>query len=613
MKKLFSIIALVALNAVAFGQAPEKFSYQAVVRDASGASVVSTFVGVKVSILQTSSFGTEVFSETHTPTTNGYGLINLQIGTGSNTGPALSSIDWGADNYFIKIEIDPAGGVTYDVSSVSQLLSVPYALYAKTAENVDDADADSMNEVNTAIFVHADSIKITDNGGTLNVDMTPFMQDPDMDSTNEIQVLLKVGQLISLSNGGGTFNDDVDDADSDITNELQTISQAGSTITLSDGGGVVNIDDADANSTNEIQTFSQAGNVYTLSNGGGAVNVDDGDANSSNELQTFSQAGNIYTLSNGGGNINIDDADADAANEIQIFSQVGSIYTLSNGGGAVNIDDADASTANETITGAVLNGTDLEITEAGILTTVDLSSLGGGGDPSVSNELITTAVLTGTNLEITEAGTLFTVDLSSLGGGVDPSITNEIITGAVLNGTDLEITEAGNLTTVDLSSIVGTTFSIGQHYNGGIIVYVDSTGEHGLIAGTVDLGTTSELFENPNTAALVATDSTDGAANTALLIGAAGTYPAANLCDSYSVGGFSNWYLPGVYELQVMANSGYAMGGSRLALGIKYWSSTELNSAGNGVSAYTINNNPSFIESQSQTNTSIRVRPMSSF
>jgi hypothetical protein len=85
------------------------------------------------------------------------------------------------------------------------------------------------------------------------------------------------------------------------------------------------------------------------------------------------------------------------------------------------------------------------------------------------------------------------------------------------------------------------------------------------------------------------------------------------LCDSYSVGGFSNWYLPGVYELQVMANSGYAMGGSRLALGIKYWSSTELNSAGNGVSAYTINNNPSFIESQSQTNTSIRVRPMSSF
>lgn len=612
MKKLLSIVAILALNAIAFGQAPEKFSYQAVVRDATGASVVSTFVGVKVSILQTSSLGTEVFSETHSPTTNSYGLINLQIGAGTNTGPALSTIDWGADNYFIKIEIDPAGGTSYTVSSVSQLLSVPYALYAKTAEDVDDADADPLNEVNTSFVADADSLKITDANGTLNVDMTTFMQDPDMDPSNEFQTISKVGQIVTLSDAGGAFTDDVDDADNDPSNEFQTITQAGSTVTLSDGGGSINIDDADANSTNEIQTFSQAGNIYTLSNGGGSVNVDDGDANSSNELQTISQAGSIYTLSNGGGNINIDDADASATNEIQTFSQAGTVYTLSNGGGSVDVNDGDADDANETITNAVLNGTDLEITEAGNLTVVDLSTLGGGGDPSTTNELITTAVLNGADLEITEAGTLFTVDLSSLGGGVDPSITNEIITSAVLNGTDLEITEAGNLTTVDLSTLGGATFAVGQHHLGGIIVFVDSSGEHGLIAGLEDLGTTSELFESPNTAALVATDSSDGAANTAALLLAGGTYPAATLCDAYTVGG-SGWYLPAIYELQVMANSNYVLGSSRLALGVKYWSSTELNSAGNGVSAYTINNNPSFIESQSQTNASIRVRPMKTF
>jgi len=258
MKKLLSILALLALNAVAFGHAPEKFSYQAVVRDATGASVVSTFVGVKVSILQTSSLGTEVFSETHSPTTNSYGLINLQIGAGTNTGPALSTIDWGADNYFIKIEIDPTGGTSYTVSSVSQLLSVPYALYAKTAEDVDDADADPLNEVNTSFVADADSLKITDANGTLNVDMTAFMQDPDMDPSNEFQTLSKVGQIVTLSDGGGAFNDDVDDADNDPSNEFQTITQAGSTVTLSDGGGSINIDDADASSTNEIQTFSQA-------------------------------------------------------------------------------------------------------------------------------------------------------------------------------------------------------------------------------------------------------------------------------------------------------------------------------------------------------------------
>ncbi|MEO9532032.1 MAG: hypothetical protein ABJG68_07100 [Crocinitomicaceae bacterium] len=613
MKKLLSIIALLALNAIAFGQAPEKFSYQAVVRDATGASVVSTFVGVKVSILQTSSLGTEVFSETHTPTTNSYGLINLQIGTGTNTGPALSTIDWGADNYFIKIEIDPAGGTSYVVSSVSQLLSVPYALYAKNVENADDDDADSLNEVNTALFADADSLKITDAGGTLNVDMTPFMQDPDMDPSNEFQTLSKVGQVVTLSDGGGAFTDDVDDADNDPSNEFQTITQAGSTVTLSDGGGSINIDDADANSTNEIQTFSQAGNIYTLSNGGGSVNVDDGDANSTNELQTISQAGSVYTLSNGGGNINIDDADADASNEIQTFSQAGSVYTLSNGGGSVNIDDADADATNESLTNAVLNGTDLEITESGNLTVVDLSTLGGGGDPSTTNELITTAVLNGTDLEITEAGTLHTVDLSSLGGGVDPSATNELITGATLNGTDLEITDAGGTTTVDLSTLGGAQFHVGMHYQGGIIVYVDTTGEHGLIAGTVDLGTTSELFESPNTAPLVATDSTDGAANTALLVAAAGTYPPADLCDAYTGGGFTDWYLPAVYELQLIANSNYIMGGSRLALGVLYWSSTETNSAGNGLSAYTVNNNPNFIEAKSQSTTNIRVRPMRAF
>ncbi|VXA95178.1 conserved exported hypothetical protein [Flavobacterium sp. 9AF] len=132
MKKIFTLITLI-LTFIGFAQTPQKMSYQAVVRDASDALITSTTVGMQISILQGSASGTAVYMETHTPTTNANGLVSVEIGSGSVVSGNLSTIDWSTGNYYIKSETDVAGGTNYTISGTSQLLSVPYALYAGKA------------------------------------------------------------------------------------------------------------------------------------------------------------------------------------------------------------------------------------------------------------------------------------------------------------------------------------------------------------------------------------------------------------------------------------------------------------------------------------------------
>jgi hypothetical protein len=134
MKKLYTFLAAILLTATTFAQTPEKMSYQAVVRDSGDALVTNQAVGMQISILQTTATATEtaVCVETQTPTTNVNGLVTLEIGTGSVVSGDFTTIDWSIGTYFIKTETDPAGGTTYTITGTSQLMSVPYALHAKT-------------------------------------------------------------------------------------------------------------------------------------------------------------------------------------------------------------------------------------------------------------------------------------------------------------------------------------------------------------------------------------------------------------------------------------------------------------------------------------------------
>ncbi len=159
---LIIILANLLISTSLFGQAPESFSYQAIIRDNTGQSLPNASVTIQFNILQGSASGTTVYSEDQATTTNGFGLVNLQIGQGTVNSGTFSAIDWGGDAYFLNVQIDQGSGFV-DMGT-QQFISVPYALFAKTTGNVNDADADSTNELQT-LSVNGNQLSISGSGG----------------------------------------------------------------------------------------------------------------------------------------------------------------------------------------------------------------------------------------------------------------------------------------------------------------------------------------------------------------------------------------------------------------------------------------------------------------
>jgi hypothetical protein len=135
MKKLITICSAILMTASVFAQAPNKMSYQAVIRNNSNTLVANQAVGMRISILQGSPSGTAAYVETHTPTTNANGLASIEIGGGTVVSGNFSTINWANGSYFVKTETDPSGGNSYSINGTSQLLSVPYALYSENSGN----------------------------------------------------------------------------------------------------------------------------------------------------------------------------------------------------------------------------------------------------------------------------------------------------------------------------------------------------------------------------------------------------------------------------------------------------------------------------------------------
>lgn len=167
MRKALLFLACIALGGILPGQVPAGFKYQAVVRDGSGAIVVNKAVSFRISIIQ--GITTE-YAERHYPSTNEFGLVNLDIGTGTVDTGTFGNINWGAGQYFIKIELDATGGNNFQVMGTTPLQSVPYALHAKTVEidKVDDADSDPANEIQT-ITLTGNTLSLSKGGGSVSL------------------------------------------------------------------------------------------------------------------------------------------------------------------------------------------------------------------------------------------------------------------------------------------------------------------------------------------------------------------------------------------------------------------------------------------------------------
>lgn len=475
--KIKSILLLccIALTSNIFAQAPDVINYQAIVRDVNNTVIANQSVSVKFVITEGLPTGTVVYEEDQSPTTNSHGLINLKIGTGAFVTGTLAAIDWSANSYYLTTSIDPTGGSNYTLSGVSELVSVPYALHAKTVDDKDDADADPANEIQDLQLVGSD-LSITNNGSATIIDLSPLMVDTDTQ--------LDESEVDAFVANNGYLTTEVDGS---VTNEIELpAGGANGQILQTDGSGNY----AWVNKTVDTDTQLDETDVDAMvSNNGYLTSFTEVDGSVTNEIELPTGGSNGQVLqTDGSGN-----------------------YTW----------------VNQT------TDTDTQLNEAAV-------------DGFVANNGYLTS--------FTE---------------VDGSTTNEIQTLSI-SGSDLTISGTGG-NTVTLPSASGPTFAVGQYHEGGIIIFVDSTGLHGLIAAESDLG--SFQFQTGGQNALTSANSlTDGQANTNFLTASGNTYSAADACAASTLGGQNDWYLPSYTEFIILYNNLYVLEGYNVQN--FYWTSS---------------------------------------
>jgi len=330
-KKSILVGALLLAGTAAFAQFPaEGINYQAVARNAQG-TVITTPITVRISIYSGSPTGTLQYQETHNATPNSYGLFNIGIGQGVQTGGPVANfaaINWGVGSHFSKTEINTGSG--YIDMGTSQLWAVPYALYAKTSGS---GSGGTTYTAGAGIGIAGNVISATDNS-----------------ITNEIQSLSLSGNTLSLSGansvtlptgGGGSYTAGaginiagsvISAVDNSATNEFQNLSVSGATLSISNGNSVTlptgttytagsgisiagnAISATDNSVTNEIQSLSISGNTLSISGGNSITLPAGGSGGTLDQAYDFGGAGAGRTITADSGPVTINGSGAGAAN-----------------------------------------------------------------------------------------------------------------------------------------------------------------------------------------------------------------------------------------------------------------------------------------------------------
>ncbi|MFZ2899219.1 MAG: tail fiber domain-containing protein [Saprospiraceae bacterium] len=513
MKKFSPILAFFFMALTIQAQSPQKLNYQGVARQASGQVIPDQAISLRASILDGSPSGLSQYVEQHTVTTNQLGLFTASIGGGTVLTGSFANITWGSGDKYLKIEIDPAGGSNYSLTGVFQLLSVPYSLQSRNAEQIQGNPVSPtppldgqvlLWDENAGEWISADAAQslVYTAGAGININASNVISNTAPDQTVTI-----TGQGVTTVSGSYpnfTVNTPAP-ADNSPTNEIQTLSLSGNTLSLSNGGGSVTLNNGanynagagidisgnvisntgDLSNINEIQTLMLSGSNLSLTGGGSVILPD---ASATNEIQTISLTGSTLSLSNGGGSVTLPpEVDGSVTNEIQTLSLSGNTLSLSNGGGSVTLNNGANYNAGAgiDISGNVITNTG-DLSNANEIQTLSLSgsnlSLTGGGsvilpDASATNE-IQTISLTGSTLSLSNGGgsvtlppdqdaqtlaiagqTLSISNGNSVGlpAEVDGSVTNEIQTLS-LSGADLTLSNGGGTVTLP----TGTTYTAGN-------------------------------------------------------------------------------------------------------------------------------------------------------
>ncbi len=318
-------------------QFPESLNYQAVVRDGSGGILAEKPVYFRITILSGSPAGDVVYRENHLSVmTNAFGLVNLKIGKGIPESGLFHSIPWGSGNLFMKVEVIPAGATVWQEMGTTELISVPYALYAKAVQDKDDADADPANEIQQLLLA-GDTLFLTKGGGkaglpgdgwgrqVVRTNRTLAGEGTEasplgIDTTG---LSLAWGKIRNIPPGFADGIDNTEDNDSDSTNELQDLELNGTVLKLTGssktvvlpsatgdnwGSAFVQTDaslEGEGTAAKPLRVAGQAAAAGQILKWDGtswkpsADQVQDNDSDPANEIQTLLLNGNILSISGG--------------------------------------------------------------------------------------------------------------------------------------------------------------------------------------------------------------------------------------------------------------------------------------------------------------------------
>jgi hypothetical protein len=415
MKKLNLLFAFCILL-LSFSQAqtpPNTFNYSAVARNVAGQPIASSSIGIQISILKTSTTGAVQYSENHIVNTDAFGLFNLAIGLGTVQSGSMSAIKWGIDNYYIKIGMDATGGTNFLTMGTTQLMSVPYAMHAKTAETLVSGGTNTVGKTYIELF---GDITNAQADSTLKADLGPNTQFVYITNTTKLTSidLSSIKALMELS----------------ITaNEVLTTVNASSLTRCTKNFDI---------STNPLLATIQTDKITFL----GDVNISKNAKLTAINFPLLKKARNIYV---------------DENPIISNFSAV--LLTIAN---EVDIDDNNSLTSINFSALTTLSES-LDINDNALLSTLNISSLktassirlSGNGLTSLSFSALTT--LSG-SLDINHNISLSSLITSSLISTGDISIRSNGITSisfpalTTLNG-QLGITDNASLTSLTSSSL----------------------------------------------------------------------------------------------------------------------------------------------------------------
>ena len=647
MKKYLSLFIGIVASLAIKAQSSDCFNYQAIIRDATGNVKTNASVSIQIEILQGSTSGAIVFSETHATTTSTLGLVDLKIGSINTID--FQNINWTNGPYFLRITLDGTEMGT------SQLLSVPFALHSKSAENYTETDpiflahpangitATSISNWSNAFgwgnhalagyltsFTEADPIfGASAANGITSTNITNWNNAfgwGNHATAGYIKSYTETDPIFGASAANGITSTNITNWSTAFSwgnhatagyltsfTEIDPIfgASAANSITSTN---ITNWDNAFSwgnhaglyRSNSWVPSWSDITSKPTTITGFGITDFDFTSAGSNDLLQFNGTKWVKFTP-----NYLTSEVDGSVTNEIQTLSLSTNQLTISaTGGNTVTFTNWDTDKTDDVtvvtppVAGDMLyfNGTNWAAIHKGIQGQILIMNASGvpewqsnfappivstqsatfslpdvilNGVVNPSRMLTTVSFEYGTTLSY---GTTVTATQSPVNGSSDVSVS-ATVSGLVTGTTYHFRVKADNLLGTSYGGDMSFTFlGIGTSWLGGIIFYLDGTGQHGLIAANADQTLSSWGCYLTTIAGADGTAVGTGSQNTTDIInGCATAGIAARQCRNYAGGGYNDWFLPSKDELGLMFTNLKESGFGGFSA-VNYWSSSESSS-----------------------------------